>query len=198
MWFRWKLKEAEEEFLKGNQLDPSDINCIRGIFLLNLYLGDTDKARFWREKGLAVAPYDFWLNLFNGILLFFENKISESIAFLKNSVIQYNHPFYKARIGWIYTITRQYDSAVDILEKTLEQHKERRPAILANLAAAIFITVKRKKLMKYLMSLKKRLMRAKPTMLFILHQPMHLPEIFTRRYIFFIKRMSSTILNCFG
>ena len=59
MWFRWKLKEAEEEFLKGNQLDPSDINCIRGIFLLNLYLGDNDKARFWREKGLAVAPMIF-------------------------------------------------------------------------------------------------------------------------------------------
>ena len=138
MWFRWKLTEAEEEFLKGNQLDPSDINCIRGIFLLNLYLGDNDKARFWHEKGLAVAPHDFWLNLFNGILLFFENKISESINFLKNSVIQYNHPFYKGRIGWIYTITGQYDPAIDIIEKALEQHKERRPALLANLAAAYF------------------------------------------------------------
>src|SRR6185295_908642 len=72
MWFQWKLKEAEEAFLKGNQLDPSDINCIQGIFLLNLYLGDNSKANFWRESGLAVAPHDFWLNLFTGILLFFE------------------------------------------------------------------------------------------------------------------------------
>src|SRR6185295_13139793 len=73
-----------------------------------------------------------------GILLFFENKVSESISFLKNSAVQYNHPFYKGRIGWIYTITGQYDSAIDILEKTLVQHKERRPALLANLAAAYF------------------------------------------------------------
>ena len=145
MWFQWKLKEAEKEFLKGNQLDPSDINCIQGIFLLNLYLGDNDKARLWRENGLAVAPHDFWLNLFNGILLFFENKISESISFLKNSVVQYNHPFYKGRIGWIYTLTGQYESAIDILEKTLEQHKERRPAILANLAAAYFHNGKKEK-----------------------------------------------------
>jgi adenylate cyclase len=145
MWFQWKLKEAEEEFLKGNQLDPSDINCIQGIFLLNLYLGDNQKARLWCEKGLAVAAHDFWLNLFTGILLFFENKISESISFLKNSVIQYNHPFYKGRIGWIFTLTGQYEPAIDILEKTLEQHNERRPALLANLAAAYFHSGKKEK-----------------------------------------------------
>ena len=161
MWFKWKLKAAEEEFLKGNQLDPSDINCIQGIFLLNLYLGDNEKARFWRENGLAVASHDFWLNLLNGVLLFFENKISDSVSFLKNSAVQYNHPFYKARIGWIYTITGQYGSAIDILEKTLEQHKERRPAILANLAAAYFHNGEKEKASEIFDELEKKINEGK-------------------------------------
>ena len=157
MWFQWKLKEAEEEFLKGSQLDPSDINCIQGIILMNLYLGNNNKAEFWSENGQAVASNDFWLNLFRGIMLFFENKIAESIAFLKDCIAQYNHPFYKARIGWIYTLTSQYKAAIDILEKTLEQHKVRRPAILASLAAAYFYNGESEKAQEVFNELEKKI-----------------------------------------
>jgi len=138
MWFQWDLKGAEEEFLKGNEIDPSDVNCIQGIFLLNLHYGNLNKAEFWSEIGRAVAPNDFWLNLCNGLLLFFKNKISESIAFLEECNARYNHPFYAGKIGWIYTLTGQHKAAIDIIEKAFEQHKIRRPALLASLASAYF------------------------------------------------------------
>ena len=138
MWFQWDLKTAEEEFLKSNEIDPSDVNCIQGIFLLNLHYGNINKAEFWRDIGRAVAPNDFWLNLCNGLLLFYENKIDEAIAFLQECNARYNHPFYSGRIGWIYTLTGGYKAAIDIIEKAFEQHKLRRPALLASLAAAYF------------------------------------------------------------
>lgn len=138
MWFQWDLTGAEEQFLKGNDLDPSDVNCIQGIFLLSLYRGNINKAEYWRDIGHAVAPNDFWLNLFTGVLLFFQNKISEAIVFLKDRNSEYNNPFYTGRIGWIYTLTGQYDAAVDIMEQSLRQQNVRRPALLASLAAAHF------------------------------------------------------------
>jgi adenylate cyclase len=157
MWFQWDLKGAEEEFLKSNNLDPSDVNCIQGIFLLNLHYGNLKKAEYWRENGEAVAPNDFWLNLCTGLLLFYENKIPESITFLKDCNARYNHPFYNGRIGWIYTLTGQYEAAIDIIEKTFEQHKLRRPALLATLASAYFQNGDREKAQEIFNELEKNI-----------------------------------------
>jgi len=161
MWFEWKLKEAEQEFVKGNQLDPSDISCIQGIFLLNLYLGNTDKAQSWCENGQAAANNDFWINLLNGTLLFLENKISESIAFLKDCIAIYHHPFYYGRIGWIYVLTGQYEAAIDIIEEALEQYKVRRPALLSSLAAAYFYDGKKEKAQEILNELERKINEGK-------------------------------------
>jgi serine/threonine-protein kinase len=161
MWFQWDLKTAEQEFLKGNELDPSDVNCIQGIFLLNLHYGNFNKAEYWRDIGRASAPNDFWLNLCNGLLLFYKNKIDEAIDFLKDCNARYNHPFYSGRIGWIYTLTGEFKAAIDIIEKAFENHKLRRPALLATLAAAYFHNGDREKAQELFNELEKNIAEGK-------------------------------------
>ena len=162
MWFQWDLKGAEEEFLKGNNLDPSDINCIQCLYLLNLHYGNIDKAEYWREIGEAIAPNDVWLHLFTGILLFFKKDVAGAISFLLESNTRYHHLFYTARIGWIYTLTGMYKEAIEIIEKTLAQYKVRRPALLAWLAAAYYQIGNRKNSLEIFNELESKIEQGTP------------------------------------
>lgn len=136
LWFKRDFKAAEQEFVRANELDPSDANCIQGISVLHLYYGNSRKAGYWIEKGISIAPNDFLLNLFHGLWLFLHEDISEALDYMKAYNARHEHIFYCVRIGWIYTLTGNYQKAIDIFEHALEKFKTRRPALLAFLAAA--------------------------------------------------------------
>lgn len=138
MWFKYDLNNADKEFIKGNELDPSDAICIQGAFFLNLYSGNIHKAEWWCAKGKAVAPEDMWLNHFYGLLLFYKSQISESISLFTEFTIRYAHILNYGRLGWMYILTGNYKAAVDNLEIALNKFNVRRPSILAWLATAYF------------------------------------------------------------
>jgi adenylate cyclase len=138
MWLQWNLKKAELELIRSNELDHSDAICIQGCFFLNLYRGNIEEAERWREKGLAVAPNDMWLNHLYGLMLFYKGEVEESIVIFQECTNRYGHILNYGRLGWLHILKGQFQMAIDIIETGLNKFHVRRPSVVAWLAVANF------------------------------------------------------------
>lgn len=162
MWFKWDLKNAEKEFTIGNDIDPSDVQCIQGNLFLNIYNGNTDKADFWLEKGLAVSHNDMWIIHLQGILLFYENKVAESIALFKNCTTHQDHILTYARLGWIHNLNGEYEKAIAIIEEGLNKFNVKRPSVMAWLAIGYYLNDNKEKAMEIFRELENNIATGKP------------------------------------
>ena len=162
MWYKWDLKNAEKEFTKANDIDPSDLQCIQGNIFLNLYSGNINKAESWLAKGLSVASKDIWLTDLHGILLVYENKSDESIALLNDSTSFHSHILTYGRLGWIYNQNGDYPSAIAIIEKGLSEYNVKRPANQAWLAAAYYMNDNKEKATEIFNELENNIAAGKP------------------------------------
>ncbi|TMS09181.1 Aspartyl/asparaginyl beta-hydroxylase [Larimichthys crocea] len=83
---------------KLTQIFPEDIGLKNELGVAHLLLGDNKGAKKVYEEVLAVAPSNGFAKVHYGFILKSENKIAESIPYLKRSL--YNVAGLKAQPWW--------------------------------------------------------------------------------------------------